>query len=138
MRLFGRYKEKLAIAARAGIETVSAAEAPAAEYAWVVEATGNADGLRTAIRMTKPRGTVILKSTVHGKVGIDTAAVVVNEITLLGSRCGRFEEALPLLERNLIPVEEMIAARFPLEQAAEAFAAAAKPGALKVLLELFG
>ena len=135
VRLFGRHEKKLRIAARAGIETVLGGAPPEAEFAWVVEATGKAEGLRSAVRMTKPRGTVVLKSTLHGEVGLDTAAVVVQEITLLGSRCGRFEDALPLLERGLIPVEEMITARFPLEQAADAFAAAAAPGALKVLLE---
>jgi threonine dehydrogenase-like Zn-dependent dehydrogenase len=135
VRLFGRHPEKLKIAERAGIVTVLGGEPLAAEFAWVVEATGKPQGLRAAIRMAKPRGTVILKSTVHGDVGLDTAAVVVNEITVVGSRCGRFEAALPLLERNLIPVEEMITARFSLASAAEAFAAATAPGALKVLLE---
>ena len=80
--------------------------------------------------MTKPRGTLILKSTVHGAVPVDTAPIIVNELTLVGSRCGRFEAALPLL--NLVPVDRMIAARFPLAKAPAAFAAAA--GALKVLL----
>jgi threonine dehydrogenase-like Zn-dependent dehydrogenase len=136
VRLFGRHEEKLAIAARAGIETALGGEPPKAAFAWVVEATGKAEGLRAAIQMTEPRGTVILKSTVHGDVGVDTAAVAVQEITLVGSRCGRFEDAMPLLERNLIPVEEMITARFPLSRAPEAFAAAARPGALKVLLEV--
>ncbi len=135
VRLFGRHPEKLEIAERAGIVTVLGGEPPPAEFDWVVEATGKPEGLRNAIQMTKPRGTVILKSTMHGQAGIDAAAVVVNEITLLGSRCGRFEDAIPLLERNLIPAEEMITARFPLARAAEAFVAAAAPGALKVLLE---
>ena len=61
--------------------------------------------------MTRPRGTVILKSTVHGMVAVDTAPVIVNEITLVGSRCGRFEPALDLLTRNLIPVEALISDR---------------------------
>ena len=133
VRLFGRHAEKLRIAARAGVETAVAAP-PVAEYAWVVEATGNAEGLRSAVRMTRPRGTVILKSTLHGVVGIDTAPIVVDEITLVGSRCGRFEAALPLLEHELIRVDEMISARFPLSQAPAAFERAAEPGTLKVLL----
>ena len=70
----------------------------------------------------------------HGLVGIDTAPVVVNELTLIGSRCGRFEAALPLLDHHLTRVEEMITARYPLSQATEAFAHAAQHGALKVLL----
>jgi alcohol dehydrogenase len=134
VRLFGRHAGKLGIAARAGVETVLDGSAPAAEFAWVVEATGNADGLRAAVRMTRPRGTVVLKSTLHGAVGVDTAPVVVDEITLVGSRCGRFEAALPLLEHELIRVEEMVAARLPLRDAAAAFARAGERGVLKVLL----
>jgi len=101
----------------------------------VVDATGNPEGLRAAIAMTRPRGTLIMKSTVHGAVGIDTAPVIVNELTLVGSRCGRFEAALPLLNHELIPVERMIADRFELRDAAKAFARASERGVLKVLLQ---
>jgi threonine dehydrogenase-like Zn-dependent dehydrogenase len=127
---FGRHAEKLALAGARAFTS----QPPQAVYDWVVEATGSPAGLRTAVAMTRPRGTLILKSTVHGAVSLDTAAVVVNEISVVGSRCGRFEAALPLLEANLIPVETMISARFPLSGAAEAFARAAAPGVLKVLL----
>jgi len=130
---FGRHASKLEIAARAGVaaEDVSGA-LPVAEYEWVVDATGSPEGLRAAAAMARPRGTVILKSTVHGTVGIDTAPIIVNEITLVGSRCGRFEAALPLLET--IDVTPLIHARYPLRDAPEAFAHAARPGTLKVLL----
>ena len=130
---FGRHAEKLRIAADAGVETRDAAGAlPVAEYSWVVDATGNAEGLRTAAAMVRPRGTLILKSTVHGTVGVDTAPIIVNEITLIGSRCGRFEASLPLL--GLIPVVQMISARFALKDAVAAFGKAAERGTLKVLL----
>jgi alcohol dehydrogenase len=138
---FGRHAAKLAITARLGVVTEIATERaaggvlPVAAYDWVVEATGSAEGLRSAIAMTRPRGTVILKSTVHDAVAIDTAPIVVNELTLLGSRCGRFEAALPLLGHPLVPVEELIAGRFPLSEAPQAFARAAERGVLKVLLE---
>ena len=133
---FGRHPEKLRIAAAAGVTTeVAGAKLPTAAYDWVVDATGSADGLRAAARMARPRGTVVLKSTVHGAVAIDTAPIIVSEITLVGSRCGRFQAALPLLDHGIIPVEEMIAARYPLREAAQAFARAAEPGVLKVLLE---
>jgi alcohol dehydrogenase len=99
-----------------------------------VEATGSAEGLRQAVAMTRPRGTVVLKSTVDGAVALDTAPVVVNEITLLGSRCGRFEPALKLLAGGKLRLDELISDRFPLAQAPRAFARAAVPGALKVLL----
>jgi len=123
---FGRHPEKL----RLSPAQVSTERPPAAEYEWSVDATGSPEGLRTAVAMTRPRGTLILKSTVHGAVPVDTAPIIVNEITLVGSRCGRMEAALPLL--HLVPVEELIAARFPLAEAPAAFAAAA--GSLKVLL----
>ena len=133
---FGRHAAKLAIAARAGVVTEIAAGAlPVAAYDWVVDATGSPDGLRSAASMTRPRGTVILKSTVHGTVAVDTAPIIVNELTLVGSRCGRFEAALPLISHPLVRVEELIADRFPLAQAPQAFARAAERGVLKVLLE---
>jgi threonine dehydrogenase-like Zn-dependent dehydrogenase len=132
---FGRHVEKLGIAARAGVITQTSGTLPVAEFGWVVDATGSAEGLRSAVAMTRPRGTLILKSTVHGVVGVDTAPIIVNEITLVGSRCGRFEAALPLLEHGVIPVEEMISARYPLREAARAFERAASRGTLKVLLD---
>jgi threonine dehydrogenase-like Zn-dependent dehydrogenase len=133
---FGRHATKLAIAARVGVQTEIAPGAlPVAEYDWVVDATGSPEGLRSAATMTRPRGAVILKSTVHGTVAVDTAPIIVNELTLVGSRCGRFEAALPLLAHPLVRLEEMIADRFPLAEAPQAFARAAERGVLKVLLE---
>jgi alcohol dehydrogenase len=75
-----------------------------------------------------------MKSTVHGLVSIDTASVIVNEVTLVGSRCGRFEPALKLLAAKKIDVASLIAEEFPLDHAAAAFARAATKGILKVLL----
>src|ERR1017187_1267202 len=134
---FGRHAAKLAIAARAGVATEIAAPGalPIAAYDWVVDATGSPEGLRSAAAMTRPRGTVILKSTVHGAVALDTAPIIVNELTLVGSRCGRFAAALPMLNHPLVHVEELIAARFPLSEAPQAFARAAQRDVLKVLLE---
>ena len=132
---FGRHARKLEIAARAGVQTeIIRGALPAAAYEWVVDATGNADGLRAAAAMTWPRGTLIMKSTVHGMVPIDTAPIIVNELTLVGSRCGRMEMAMPLIAHEVIRVEEMIADRFPLQEAPRAFARAAERGVLKVLL----
>jgi alcohol dehydrogenase len=132
---FGRHEAKLRIAAAAGVVTESTPDAlPTAAYDWVVEATGNSEALRQAVAMTRPRGTLILKSTVHGMVGIDTAPIIVNELTLVGSRCGRLEAALPLLDRHLIRAEELISARYRLADAPQAFAHAARSGTLKVLL----
>jgi alcohol dehydrogenase len=85
--------------------------------------------------MVRPRGTVVMKSTVHGPVTFDTAPVIVNEITLVGSRCGRFEPALRLLRQGKINVEDMISDKMRLSDAQRAFARAAEAGVLKVLLE---
>uniref|UniRef100_Q028K3 Alcohol dehydrogenase GroES domain protein n=1 Tax=Solibacter usitatus (strain Ellin6076) TaxID=234267 RepID=Q028K3_SOLUE len=132
---FGRYSEKLAIARRAGITTERiTGPLPVAAYDWVVDATGSTEGLRTAVGMTRPRGTLIMKSTVHGLVPIDTAPIIVNELTLVGSRCGRMELALPLIDHELILVDEMITDCFSLSEAPRAFARAAERGVLKVLL----
>ena len=132
---FGRHREKLRIAEAAGVTTEIAGEhLPKAEYGWVVDATGSPAGLRQAVTMTRPRGTVILKSTVHGEVTVDTAAVIVNEITLTGSRCGRFEPALELLAQRKVFVEPLLSASFALDRAPQAFDCAATSGMLKVLL----
>lgn len=132
--VYGRHPAKLAIVKARGILTDDSAERPRMAYQVVADATGTAAGLREAIAMTRPRGTVVMKSTVHGEVSLDTAPVIVNEITLVGSRCGRFEPALDLLEQKRIDVRSLLAAEFPLEQAPAAFAEAAKPGVSKVLL----
>ncbi len=131
---YGRHKEKLRIAAVAGIETRSSKKLPRAAYDWVVDATGSAEGLRQAVGMSRPRGTVVMKSTMHGLVAIDTAPVIVNEITLIGSRCGRFEPALRLLRSGKVRVDQMISEVLPLSRAPLAFKRAAQPGVLKVLL----
>jgi threonine dehydrogenase-like Zn-dependent dehydrogenase len=131
---FGRHKEKLRIAEQMGVTTEIAKKLPVAKYEFVVEATGSAEGLRQAVQMTQPRGTVIMKSTVHGLVSIDTAPAIVNEITLVGSRCGRFEPALQLLKKHKVRVDTMISEVFPLKSAPVAFRKAATPGVLKVLL----
>ncbi len=134
---FGRHAEKLRISSAEGVTgEVIAGSLPVAEYGWVVDATGSQEGLRAAAAMTRPRGTVILKSTVHGAVPIDTAPIVVNEITLVGSRCGRMETALPLLEHAVIPVEQLIAGESGLADAGKAFDHAASRGTLKILLHV--
>jgi threonine dehydrogenase-like Zn-dependent dehydrogenase len=132
---FGRHPDKLRIASAAGVSTeLSGDSLPVGAYDWVVEVTGNSEALRRAVAMTRPRGTLILKSTVHGLVGVDTASIIVNELTLVGSRCGRLEVALPLLDHGLVRVEEMVAGRYRLADAPQAFAHAATRGVLKVLL----
>jgi alcohol dehydrogenase len=84
--------------------------------------------------MTRPRGTLILKSTVHGLVPVNTAPVIVNELTLVGSRCGPFAPALRLLKSGKVRVDALISGVMPLSEAPAAFARAAEKGVLKVLL----
>jgi threonine dehydrogenase-like Zn-dependent dehydrogenase len=132
---YGRHKDKLRIATNAGIEARVARKLPQSEYGLVVDATGSSDGLRQAVQMAKPRGTVVMKSTVHGVVRLDSAPVIVNEITLVGSRCGRFEPALRLLRTRQVNVENLISEILPLKDAPLAFRRAAAPGVLKVLLK---
>ena len=132
---FGHHAAKLAISARAGVTTeVTNGTLPKMAYDFVVDATGSPAGLRSAAAMTRPRGTLILKSTVHGEVPVDTAPIIVNELTLVGSRCGRFEAALQLIGHESMRVEELIADRLALADAPRAFARAAESGVLKVLM----
>ena len=131
---YGRHRGKLKIAADAGVDARVARKLPVAQYDWVVDASGSNQGLAQAVRMTRPRGTVVLKSTVHGLVRIDSAPIVVNEINLVGSRCGRFEPALKLLRSGRVRVDKLISEALPLNKAPLAFKRAATPGILKVLL----
>jgi threonine dehydrogenase-like Zn-dependent dehydrogenase len=139
VHLFGRHHDKMRIVEKFGVTTeLLPKKLPVRAYRWVVDATGSAEGLRAAVAMCEPRGTVIMKSTVHGLVTIDTAPVIVNEVTLVGSRCGRFEPAIRLLASRKLDVAPMISAEFPLDRAPEAFAHAATKGVLKILLRPAG
>ncbi len=100
----------------------------------VVDCTGTPEGLRDALRLVRARGTVVLKSTYAGPATVDLAPLVVNEVRVVGSRCGPFGAALRLLERRLVDMLPLIEARYPLAQAQDAFVRAAQPGTLKVLL----
>jgi alcohol dehydrogenase len=133
--LYGKHESKLKIARDAGAKIGYSYYLPKAECRLVVECTGTAAGLKAAISMMEPRGILVMKSTVHGEVSIDTAQLVVNEIILVGSRCGRFEPAIELLREGKVNVKPMISAKFALRDAEAAFKEAARPGVLKVLLD---
>ena len=136
--VIGRHAEKLDILARMGITTVHVERTatveglPLADV--VVEATGHPDGYATARALVRPRGTVVLKSTYHGAVEADLTSVVVDEITLVGSRCGPLAAALRLLARGAVDVTALIEARYPFDAALTAFAHAGQRGTLKVLI----
>jgi threonine dehydrogenase-like Zn-dependent dehydrogenase len=132
---YGRHREKLRITEECGIDARMARKLPVAEYEFVVDSTGSSEGLRQAVQMARPRGTVVMKSTVHGLVAIDAAPVIVNEITLVGSRCGRFEPAMRLLRSGRVKVEALVSEVVALKRAPVAFRKAGMKGVLKILLE---
>lgn len=120
--------------ARHGIATLPAHRLPRRAFDVVVECTGDAGGFALARSAVRPRGTVVLKSTYAGEVALPVSSLVVDEVTLVGSRCGSLARALELLAAGRLEVHDLVAARYPLARAAEAFAFAARPGVLKVLL----
>ncbi len=135
LTLIGKHAEKLQLAAQAGIGTLLREQVDTArQFDLVVEASGTAAGLQLALTLVKPRGAIILKSTFHGAVTFDTSRIVVDEISLIGSRCGRFDKALALLATGQVEVEPLIAAEYPLVEGVAAMQHAARAGTLKVLL----
>ncbi len=134
--LIGKHPEKLRIAERLGIETaaINAAEQRGREFDVVVEASGSATGFALALKLLRPRGTLVLKSTFHGATEINAAQVVVDEISIVGSRCGRFAPALDLLKKGAIELDSMISEEYPLSEGVYAMKRAGTAGVLKVLL----
>jgi alcohol dehydrogenase len=127
----GHHPDKLMILKMRGITT---AEPGGVEgmFDLVVDCTGSPGGLEEALRLTRPRGTLVLKSTFHGAVEMAFARTVVDEISIVGSRCGPFAAALRLLEKDLVDVDSLVAAEFPVERGVEAIECARTPGMLKV------
>lgn len=135
--LLGRHPEKLAMVEGLGIETALSSNWQETKCAdMVVEATGTASGLEQAIQLVKPRRTVVLKSTIANTQNLNLSPLVVDEITLLGSRCGPFDVALAALAEGKVPVKRLIQRRFALEEGASAIQCAGSKGMLKVLLEI--
>lgn len=132
----GKHTEKLAVLRQLGLQTVRLDQLEVAKRAdLVVDCTGSTDGLPLALQLVKPRGTVVLKTTVAGDHRLCLAPLVIDEITLLGSRCGPFEPAIEALATGAVKVAPLIHSRYPLDEAAAALAEAAAPGVFKVLLD---
>ena len=134
--LIGRHASKLSIAERQGINAVMSAETArlASAFDVVVEASGSGSGFATALDLVRPRGKIVLKSTFQGKPAWEAWRVVVDEITIVGSRCGRFGAVVELLAEGKIDVMPLISDDLPLENGVDAVAEAQKRGVLKVLL----
>jgi threonine dehydrogenase-like Zn-dependent dehydrogenase len=136
LTLFGKHESKLQIAQRRGIETLPVDKASGRRRAFdvVVEASGSPSGFDLALDLLRPRGVLVLKSTFHGATAMNAARIVVDEISVIGSRCGRFAPALTLLQQRKIEVESLISEQFSLTDGVRAMARAAESGVMKVLL----
>ena len=133
--VFGRHAGRARWLRQLGVRHSCGGKRPARAFPLVVEATGHPAGLREALELVRPRGTVVLKTTTHQPVEADLAKlVVVPEVTLVGSRCGPFTPALRMLARRRAEVCGLVEAERPLAETGEAFRLAAAPGALKVLV----
>ena len=141
--MLGKYEEKLAVARAAGIRTQNVAEKWESfvrkhghGFSLVIEATGSPQGFSRALDLLQPRGVLVLKSTFHGATQIQTWPIVVNEVVVMGSRCGPFGPAMEMLRSGQVDPRPLISSTFPLREARAAMAAARKPGVLKVLLRM--
>jgi alcohol dehydrogenase len=134
--LFGRHPWKLDLAHSWGINVSGLGDEHLAkrQFPMVVDATGSPAGLEEAFRLVEPRGTIVMKSTFHGPAQFDTARLVVDEITLLGSRCGTFGRAIEFLSEGRVKVDQLISKVFPLDEGLAAFDFVRKTSPLKVLL----
>lgn len=135
--LVGHHESKLANVRPAGVEAILEADIPAslkgAEL--VVEATGSEGGLARALELVAPRGTVVLKTTVASKVTLDLAPIVINEVRVVGSRCGDIQRAVDMLACGGVDPSGLVEARYPLARADEALAHAGRRGAMKILID---
>ncbi len=134
LRVVARHEHTQNLLKARGIRITTGDEIQSRRWDVVVEATGSPDGFNLARRAIRPRGTLVMKSTYKGEMNVNFSSIVVDEITILGSRCGPFEPALRLLEKREVDPTVLIAAQFKLEESLKAFEQAAQPGVLKVLL----
>lgn len=136
--LVGKHREKLLLASKRNIETVLLADVEKLNPSFdvVVEASGSESGFATALNLLKPRGKMVLKSTFQGKTNLEMWRVVVDEISIVGSRCGRFAPALELLEKGSVSVDDLISEELPLEKGVRAMNRAVEKGVMKVLLTM--
>ena len=135
LTLVGKHPRKLALASATGVNTAHLDDSVPGDADVVVEATGSPAGLDRALSLVRPRGTLVLKSTFHGAPTVNTARIVIDEVCVLGSRCGPFAPAARALAAGRVDPRPLIDATYPLGDAVEAFAHAQRPGVLKVLID---
>ncbi|MEO9309931.1 MAG: alcohol dehydrogenase catalytic domain-containing protein [Nitrososphaera sp.] len=134
---FGRHKNKLQLLEKIGVKTkTEITNEDQYFFDVVVEATGSESGFSDTMKLVKPRGTVVLKSTMASKNRLDLSPAIVNEITFVGSRCGPFRPAINALALGTIKVDDLVDKIYSLDEYDEAFKEAASPGVLKILLKL--
>jgi threonine dehydrogenase-like Zn-dependent dehydrogenase len=138
--VFGKHEDKLELAEAYGADRVHLGDSYLtkewlARFDIAIEASGSSSGLANALELVRPRGTVVLKSTHHGLTPVDTSQVVVKELNIVGSRCGRFAPALDLVASGEVNFTPLISRRLPLEEGVFAFEQAELPGAMKVILQ---
>ena len=135
VRVIGKHPEKLALCEKWSIRSRPLQDiVPRHDQDVVVDCTGSPEGLNMAVQMVRPRGTVVLKTTTAAGAPLNLAPVVIDEISVIGSRCGPFREAIRALAEKRVDVASLIHRRMKLEQGVEAMALAGRPGVLKVLL----
>ena len=135
LHVLARHPHQKALLERRKIKSISEEEIQPRHWDVVVEATGSSSGFDLARQALRPRGTLVLKSTYRGEMNVNWSPFVVDEITVVGSRCGPFAPALRLLESRAVDPTILIADRYPLARALAAMEAAQQPGMLKILLE---
>ena len=133
--VLGKHPDKLAILAARGIETALLSDWSPGPMPLVIEATGSAEGFSAAVAATRPRGTLVLKSTIAATPKVDLTPLVIDEIRVVGSRCGPFPPALRALETGSVDARSLISGRVSLENALEGIERATHPGTLKILIE---
>jgi threonine dehydrogenase-like Zn-dependent dehydrogenase len=135
LQVVARYPAQQRRLAKRGIPWIQAEQVGGRQADVVVEASGSPEGFALARHAVRPRGTIVLKSTYRGEMSLNISAIVVDEIRLVGSRCGPFHPALRHLEMGQVDPSLLIDDIFPLEKGLAAFESAVRPGASKIILK---
>ncbi len=135
LRVVARHPHQQKILVERGIKLILEEDVQPWRWDLVVEATGSPGGFSLARQAIRPRGTLVMKSTYKGEMSVNFSSIVVDEVNIVGSRCGPFGPALRLMEKGKVDPSVLIAAEFKLGEALQAFERAAQPGVLKVLVE---